>query len=274
MLAQTTAARERARASLPIEVTGRDARGRPFVERAQTVVISPHGAWIRLRRKLTLNQRVTLHVHYVGSKRRVAARILARQNAPVDSYQYAVAFLDGVNPWNVVFAPAESQPGVTCVLLECPGCTRREVAFLNAVETELLLGSGGLRRPCPVCQESVVWRRGMEAGGSDRAPAGAPAVLAAPPGNRRRRARARLSLLACVRTPGGAGELVSCEDLSRDGLSFKSRRRYRGSRVEVAVPYGLDAANIFLPARVVSIVELKSEGALRYGLSYLRPAKK
>src|SRR5207253_6606326 len=51
---------------------------------------------------------------------------------------------------------------------------------------------------------------------------------------RRNRARVKARVLACIRRRGFAEEVVVCEDLSKGGISFRSRNQYPvGTRVEV-----------------------------------------
>jgi hypothetical protein len=65
--------------------------------------------------------------------------------------------------------------------------------------------------------------------------------------------------------------VVTCDDISRGGLAFRSAKRYfLGSRIEVANPYAAGAANIFVPARIVFTQELPKEGLYKYGVSYLK----
>ncbi len=109
------------------------------------------------------------------------------------------------------------------------------------------------------------------------------AVLTVPPpeksaprgAERRKHPRVRVSYSACVRHPGFLDEdIVVCEDLSRGGLRFRSRRRYfEQSFIEVAVPYSPGQSAIFVPARVVFVQELPEQNRFRCGASFLNSAK-
>src|SRR5712664_4078486 len=56
--------------------------------------------------------------------------------------------------------------------------------------------------------------------------------------NRRKHARVKVSYSACVRHAERGDDIVTCEDMSRGGLRFKSRKSYyERSLIEVAVPY-------------------------------------
>jgi hypothetical protein len=52
-------------------------------------------------------------------------------------------------------------------------------------------------------------------------------------------------------------------------MCFRSKRHYQANaEIEVAVPYSPDAANIFLPARVVYSEEMPKAGLFRHGTEY------
>ncbi len=64
--------------------------------------------------------------------------------------------------------------------------------------------------------------------------------------DRRNRTRIKARVLACIRRRGFQEEIVVCEDLSKGGVSFRSRNQYEeGSRVEVAVPFTPGSGAIF-----------------------------
>jgi hypothetical protein len=89
---------------------------------------------------------------------------------------------------------------------------------------------------------------------------------------RRNRTRVKARVLACIRKRGFAEEVAVCEDLSKGGLSFRSRNQYEeGSRVEVAVPFTPGSAAIFVPIRIVFSQVIPSAGLYRHGAAYLRP---
>jgi hypothetical protein len=87
--------------------------------------------------------------------------------------------------------------------------------------------------------------------------------------NRRRDVRAGVRFTACVRQGDSSDEIVECDNVSKGGLSFRSRKSYAvESVVEVAVPYSLGAPAIFVAA-IIRHVELLSSGSLfRYGAAY------
>jgi hypothetical protein len=92
--------------------------------------------------------------------------------------------------------------------------------------------------------------------------------------NRRKHARVKVSYSACIRHADRVDDLVTCEDMSRGGLRFKSHRRYFDrALIEVAVPYTPGQPAIFVPAQIVFIQELPEQHLFRYGVAYLQLPK-
>lgn len=79
-------------------------------------------------------------------------------------------------------------------------------------------------------------------------------------------------MTACVRF-SGREDIVACEDMSRGGLRFVSRKFYpEGSHVEVAVPYTKDSTNIFSPVWIAHCQKLP-DGRFRCGAAYIKAGK-
>jgi hypothetical protein len=92
--------------------------------------------------------------------------------------------------------------------------------------------------------------------------------------NRRKHARMRVNFKACVRRPNSEDDIVVCEDMSRGGLRFKSRKQYfEKMLVEVSVPYSPGDQAIFVPAQIVYVQELPEQKVYRYGVMYLRSGR-
>ena len=102
-----------------------------------------------------------------------------------------------------------------------------------------------------------------------------PEKPAAPRVNRRKHPRVKVNYPACVRHPHRDGDdIVLCEDMSKGGLRFKSRKQYYAqSLIEVAVPYQPGQPSIFVPAQIVYVEELPEQQLFRYGVQFLRPTK-
>lgn len=92
---------------------------------------------------------------------------------------------------------------------------------------------------------------------------------ASPASNRRRNRRVGVKFTACVRHAGSGDDIVECSDVSKGGLSFLSRKRYRAdSLIEVAVPYSPGQTAIFVPASIKHVEKVRGEDFYRYGAAY------
>jgi len=101
-----------------------------------------------------------------------------------------------------------------------------------------------------------------------------PAAPVAPPANRRRYPRVKVTYSACIRHPERGDEIVTCEDMSKGGLRFKCRKQYYAqSLIEVAVPYQPGQPAIFVPARIVFVEPLPEQSLFRCGIEYFKPTK-
>jgi hypothetical protein len=91
--------------------------------------------------------------------------------------------------------------------------------------------------------------------------------------DRRARVRAKVNYFACVRSAAFGKDVVSCIDMSRGGLGFRTKNAYLlSTEVTVAVPFSLDSPDapaIYVPARVVNIAELPEQKMFRCGVAFL-----
>ena len=120
----------------------------------------------------------------------------------------------------------------------------------------------------------------MEAQGEERAeikgkrearPAASTAATAVE--DRRARVRAKVNYYACVQSDSFGKDVVTCIDMSRGGLGFKTKNAYAiSTNVTIAVPFSLESPNapaIYVPARVVNIAELPEQKMFRCGVAFL-----
>jgi hypothetical protein len=102
-------------------------------------------------------------------------------------------------------------------------------------------------------------------------PQGTPAANkpVVPLDNRRKHPRTKVSYKACIRRSGFTDELVTCEDMSRGGICFKSRKQYfPRTAIEVAVPYAPGGNTIFVPAEIAWVVEITKDKLYKCGVAY------
>jgi len=101
------------------------------------------------------------------------------------------------------------------------------------------------------------------------APGSLPAFSGGGKPNRRRHVRTRVTFTACIRLDATNEELVECDNVSKGGFCFRSRKRYEeNSAVEVAVPFSPGQQPFFVPARIKRVEELPGAALFRYGASY------
>jgi hypothetical protein len=101
-------------------------------------------------------------------------------------------------------------------------------------------------------------------------PVAATAVVARA-ANRRRDVRTRVSFTACVRQENSGDDIVECDNISKGGLLFRSRKSYAvGSCISVAVPYSPGAHAIFVVACICHVETIASGSPFRYDAAYAR----
>ena len=91
---------------------------------------------------------------------------------------------------------------------------------------------------------------------------------------RRRRARAKVNFFAAVKTPQFGLDIVTCLDMSKGGVGFRSRNPYKKEmKIHIAVPYAPEVRNapaIFVLGRIANVREM--DGMWRCGVEFLKAA--
>jgi hypothetical protein len=102
---------------------------------------------------------------------------------------------------------------------------------------------------------------------------GTPATTTTAVEDRRQRVRAKVNYFACVQSEPFGKDVVTCIDMSRGGLGFRTKNAYAiSTEVTVAVPFSQESPNapaIYVPARVVNIAELPELKMFRCGVAFL-----
>jgi hypothetical protein len=281
--------------AISILLVGSDIEGKIFSEETNTVLLSRHGAGIISHYKLSAEQELILR--RLDTNKEAEVRVVGQIGAEDDVYTYGVAFLDSTdNFWGIKFPPASTEEQeARFAHLECSSCRTRETVQHSDLESDVYLVNEGIVRYCKQCGSSTFWKRASEdaeeapvlvevaqrqssaAVAVEEPPEPAPAPepkAAGKPENRRKHVRTKVNFKACIRSFAFGDEVVNCEDISRGGLCFKSRKRYTEKlKIEVAAPYTPGVQNFFVPAEIVYVLEQKDDKLVRCGVAYLKGAR-
>jgi hypothetical protein len=242
---------------------------------AQSLLVSRNGGVLQINEKFFLGQEISLKRPLEGDiTKTVRARVVAEIDREPEGFLYAVHILEPrADFWDIEF-PSPHQAGeeaLARLLMECGFCQRREVVYLNELELRSFESRKCVARICRVCEAPSVWIEAQSetASANSSTPRAADDERVVP---RRNRTRVKARVLACIRRRGFQEEVAVCEDLSKGGISFRSRNEYpEGTRVEVAVPFTPGAGAIFVPIRIVFSQPIRSAGLFRHGAAYLKP---
>jgi hypothetical protein len=258
---------------MPIEASWYASSGMAKKHNAETLLVSRNGGVIRLPHKLTSGQELTLRRQGEGDQVKTArARVVAEIDKEPDGFLYAFAILGPHSDfWDIEFpSPHKGDDALARLLMECGFCQRREVVYLNELELKSFEVRKCVARVCRHCDSPAIWIEAQpDVQPSVAASSSTPVESRLVP--RRNRTRVKARVLACIRRRGFQEEVAVCEDLSKGGISFRSRNEYpEGTRVEVAVPFTPGASAIFVPIRIVFSQALPSAGLFRHGASYIK----
>jgi len=264
---------DRVNLRMPVEASWFGTSGIVFKQTAETLLVSRNGGVLRLQEKLFAGQELTLNRKAEGDQTKsVRARIVAEIDCEPEGFIYAIAILDPrVDFWDIDFpAPHKSEEALARMLMECSFCQRREVVYLNEMEVKSFEIRKCAARFCKHCDSPSIWIEAQSPTNDEVLPSRSAVEERVIP--RRNRTRVKARVLACIRRRGFQEEVAVCEDLSKGGLSFRSRNHYpEGTRLEVAVPYTPGAGAIFVPIRIVFSQPIAAAGLFRHGAAYLRP---
>ena len=270
---------DRVSIAVPIQVFGTEFTGEAFMEQTQTQLLSRHGAALVLSRKLVPQQQIV--VRNMITRREAAAQIVGLIGGEPDAYIYGVSFLDPtLKLWDVNFLPLSAEDEASFrLVLQCQVCANLEQVLLKEFETDVFDANRDLTRDCRRCGEPTRWQVAAQEvlaerprnGNARRARASSPYANDPVSQNERKGPPEKLNISACVRQPGFDGqEIVEVEKVSPDGLSFLSARSYySGSILDVAAPYKLEAANVFVRSRLIRIQDMPGTVRKRYDVGYL-----
>jgi hypothetical protein len=259
---------------MPVEASWATAAGATFTQIAETLLVSRNGGVLRLNEKLEAGQELHLRRSLEGDHwKNARARVVAEIDQDFDGFLYAIHLLEPRSDfWDIDFpSPHKAEEALARLLMECSFCERREVVYLNELQLKSFEVRKCVARHCRHCDAPSIWIESMSEVTAPENGAGQPTVeeRVIP---RRNRTRIKARVLACIRRRGFQEEIAVCEDLSKGGLSFRSRNQYaEGSRVEVAVPFTPGTGAIFVPIRIVFSQAIPTAGLYRHGAAYIKP---
>ena len=260
---------------LEVEASWQNGAGAPVRKPAESLLVSRNGGVIRLQEKLFAGQELVLQRKLDGDAVKTArAKVVAEIDREAEGFLYAITMLEPRSDfWEIDFPPPQqAEEALARMLMECSFCERREVVYLNEMELKSFEVRRCAARVCRHCDAPSIWVEAVheDSRGPEVLPSRAAVEERVLP--RRNRTRVKARVLACIRQRGFQEEVVVCEDLSKGGISFRSRNKYpEGTRMEVAVPYTPGAGAIFVPIRIVFSQPLATVGLVRHGAAYLRP---
>jgi hypothetical protein len=255
---------------LQVEIIGSDLYGQQFFELTRTLTIHRNGISILLAHKLAPDSEVI--VRNPETSEEAIAFVVGQTRQDSTDHVYRLAFLDPpANLWQIQFPAAGA---VKMVQLECSGCHCVRTLSLSDIELEIFGATRELTRSCNNCNSSRTWREtGLEV--MEKKPGTSPghdpnpSLIAPPIEERRKNRRMAMKTAACIRF-SGLEVVVDCENISKGGFRFTSRKEYPpGTRVQAAAPYTKSSTNIFCVAGIIYCHKMP-DGRFRHGVTYIR----
>jgi hypothetical protein len=289
-----TSERLRRSSRIPKEIrillVGSDMEGKVFSEEARTVLLSRHGAGLVSGYKLSPEQELILRS--LESNKEAEVRVVGQLGSVDGDYTYGVAFVDpNIDFWGIEFpAVSQSEKDANRVVLQCASCKAREMVQQSDLESDVYMVNEGIVRFCKSCGSSTFWKRADETGENEAAPPqfdeaqdspeslpeepiDSPADLkpSLVPDNRRKHVRTKVNFKGCIRSFAYGDDVVACEDISRAGVRFRTRKHYSlKTDIEVAAPYSPGSLNIFVRGQIVYVQEVPAEKYFLCGVAYLK----
>jgi len=212
---------ERILQRIPIEVSGATASGSPFVERANTVMISAFGGSITLERELTADQFV--HIRNLSNNIAEDFRVVGLITVVfIIHREYGVELLNPDSQiWGVKFLvpPDAGQPAA---IMQCSECRKVSLVSMSAGQLHIFLQMGAIALHCDSCDMTTRWRPAESPADASTVQVIAPAPLSGV--ERRKFPRRPLAMRVSVRLPNGDTVREQTLDVSKTGLRFLSTR--------------------------------------------------
>ncbi|MGZ4816790.1 MAG: PilZ domain-containing protein [Terriglobales bacterium] len=270
---------DRVRYAFRVHITGTDSSGYEFSQPVRTEVVTRDGGLIVCPMVMNVGDVVNL----VRQDRQVGARIVGQVGLMKEEQLYGIQFLEPVPDfWGIRFAE-HGQEAAGRAVLECGVCSMQQVLPLGEIEMLVFESTKVVAQNCQRCGRQTLWMEPSILGepglltGADAYNQGDESGQArvrrfASVNDRKHQRISMRNTKACLRRPGYADDVVDVLDLSRGGVHFMSFvDYYKGTMVEVAVPYTNGGANVFVPAEVVRVQCRPTSGIPGdFGLRYIK----
>lgn len=259
---------ERLYLTLPIRVIATDPKGRDFTEDCVSVDVSRHGARIRLKNTLVVDD--VIHIRNLKNNEEAPFHVMGRIGQARPDLPYADWGVECADPekviWGVELKDNPTEDIATSALLQCSGCLVVSSFLLTHGEVGAAGASSFITRPCPRCKRETMWNFVT----SDRRQSlvldKVKPVVGPPPSpeaerrsaeERRQEQRLAVQVPIRIRTPYGGEEVSKTVNLSRTGARFLSAKDYPvGTTLFVAAPYTVGAETLEVKATVEHIESL------------------
>ena len=270
---------DRVRYAFRVHVTGTDSSGYDFSQPVRTEVVTRDGGLIVCPMVMNVGDIINL----MRGEKQVRARIVGQVGLLKEEQLYGIQFLEPAPDfWGIRFQD-HRQDAAGRAVLECGACTMQQVLPLGEIEMLVFESTKVVARDCQRCGRQTLWTEpsilgepelltGADAYNQNNDPEQGRVKRSASVNDRKHQRISMRNTKACLRRPGYADDVVDVLDLSRGGVHFMSFvDYYKGTMVEVAVPYTNGGANVFVPAEVVRIQCRPSSGLPGdFGLRYTK----
>jgi hypothetical protein len=221
---------ERILLKIPVHVAGVDAQGKSFEERAFTLSINRHGAFISLNNSPREGDHVV--VTNLGTRQSCTFRL--RESGRDTSGKVTAWGIECLEPnanfWQIRFPenlPETSVQRTVTALIVCATCHSREVAELSVAEYRTMRDRGSLNRNCSDCGVPREWKFILVEAHSGASPEETPAVRLPSGEENRREKRIVAKLPICLRhAEGGRIESTLTENVSKSGVCCAARTEF------------------------------------------------
>lgn len=264
---------ERIMFTIPVAIRGADPDGNRFEAGGRTITVNRHGARIQVSRPLPTGR--TVHIANENTFEQADFRVVGPVSPPTERVgEWGVECLEGKkNIWGIYFPPPAPEAEARG-LLECRKCHGITLTPLSLVDVEVLDTAGIVSKPCAACGTATSQGYPEEKFKKDFPAHPARASQGElPAADRRRSPRAAIQVPARIRDYYGGTEHAQTENLSKEGFSFTSEKKYHvGQGVMILCPDSPTGEKMESRARIVREEPLAGTSRCLYAVRYEMPA--